>query len=145
MLGRVETLQSLQPSPLVYRNVSEVLRSLGQSKAGGSLRAFSGAAVLEYLGCGLAGLRTRRFVFRHGLLLADLLASVQTRAVSFYRKLHRCKSVPRLPSGRETLRGPGAPSLGASAIDFWRWAFADLKQNALRGVFAELRSPGKSP
>ena len=83
--------------------------------------------------------------FATDFLLADLLASVQTRAVSFYRKLHRCKSVPRLPSGHETLRGPGAPSLGASAIDFWRWAFADLKQNALRGVFAELCSPEKSP
>ena len=39
--------------------------------------------------------------------------------------------------GDEYLRGEGAPAKGASALDFWRWAFADLTQNALRGIFAE--------
>ncbi len=39
--------------------------------------------------------------------------------------------------GDEYLHGDGAPEKGASALDFWRWAFADLNQNALRGVFAE--------
>jgi hypothetical protein len=27
--------------------------------------------------------------------------------------------------------------LGASALEFWRWAFSDLRQNNIRGVFAE--------
>jgi len=40
-------------------------------------------------------------------------------------------------TGIEQLRLGGTPIDGATALDFWRWAFADLRQNALRGVFAE--------
>jgi hypothetical protein len=40
-------------------------------------------------------------------------------------------------NGDEHLHGSGAPATGASALDFWRWAFGDLTQNALRGMFAE--------
>lgn len=39
--------------------------------------------------------------------------------------------------GNERLKGLSAPVTGATALDFWRWAFSDLRQNALRGVFAE--------
>jgi hypothetical protein len=39
--------------------------------------------------------------------------------------------------GHERLMGPGAPATPATAMEFWRWAFSDLRQNALRGIFAE--------
>jgi hypothetical protein len=39
--------------------------------------------------------------------------------------------------GSEPLHGPSAPASGATVLDFWRWAFSDLSDNTLRGVFAE--------
>jgi len=43
---------------------------------------------------------------------------------------------PRL-TGSECLLGQGAELLGATVLDFWRWAFGDLCPNDLRGVFSE--------
>lgn len=40
-------------------------------------------------------------------------------------------------TGHERLIGPAAPDEGAAILDFWRWAFSDLRQNTLRGIFAE--------
>lgn len=45
--------------------------------------------------------------------------------------------MPHLLRGEEQLQLGGAPIEEAMALNFWRWAFADLRQNALRGVFAE--------
>lgn len=42
-----------------------------------------------------------------------------------------------LLSGDERLRLAGTPIDDATTLHFWRWAFSDLRQNALRGVFAE--------
>lgn len=38
-------------------------------------------------------------------------------------------------TGEETLHGPGA--VDGTALDFWRWAYSDIKSNTLRGIFAE--------
>ena len=43
-------------------------------------------------------------------------------------------TVKRL-SGEEALTG--APAAGGTVLDFWQWAFSDLRQNSIRGVFAE--------
>lgn len=43
---------------------------------------------------------------------------------------------PRL-TGDERLTGAGADALEALLLDFWGWAFSDLRSNNLRGVLAE--------
>lgn len=40
-------------------------------------------------------------------------------------------------TGEERLSGSGLPAAPATVLHFWQWAFSDLGQNALRGVFAE--------
>lgn len=40
-------------------------------------------------------------------------------------------------TGQEQLNLDGAPLVGGTAIEFWRWAAGDLRGNALRGHFAE--------
>ena len=39
--------------------------------------------------------------------------------------------------GNERVLGLGAEGIGATVLDFWRWAFRDLYPNDLRRVFAE--------
>lgn len=40
-------------------------------------------------------------------------------------------------TGDERLTGAGSEGLGAHLLDFWGWAFSDLRSNNLRGVLAE--------
>lgn len=40
-----------------------------------------------------------------------------------------------LLSGAEEL--VGADGVSGTALDFWRWAFSDIRNNTLRGIFAE--------
>lgn len=40
-------------------------------------------------------------------------------------------------TGDEALRGAQPPDSNGTVLDFWRWAFSDLSDNVLRGVFAE--------
>lgn len=40
-------------------------------------------------------------------------------------------------SGNEVVKSDGIPLEEATTLDFWRWAFSDLKSNSIRGVFAE--------
>jgi hypothetical protein len=44
---------------------------------------------------------------------------------------------PGLLTGAEAITTPGLPMDGATVLDFWRWAFSDLRANNVRGVFAE--------
>jgi len=46
------------------------------------------------------------------------------------------QTVDRL-SGRECLVDIGLNLPEATALDFWQWAFSDLKMNNIRGVFSE--------
>jgi len=39
---------------------------------------------------------------------------------------------PQLVEGSDEFKG-----LDATAVDFWRWAFSDLRDNIVRGVLAE--------
>lgn len=43
----------------------------------------------------------------------------------------------RTLQGDETLHGTNGAILDATVLEFWRWAFGDLCQNNVRGVFAE--------
>jgi hypothetical protein len=47
------------------------------------------------------------------------------------------RNANRRLQGRETLHGTCATLPDATVLDFWRWAFGDLCQNNVRGVFAE--------
>lgn len=38
-------------------------------------------------------------------------------------------------TGKETLHG--LDDVNGTALDFWRWAFSDIKSNTLRGIYAE--------
>src|SRR5690242_8346990 len=40
-------------------------------------------------------------------------------------------------TGAEPLHAPGLPLADATVLDFWRWAFSDLRLNDVRGIFAE--------
>jgi len=54
-------------------------------------------------------------------------------------------------SGEEALHGADVRLANASILDFWQWAYCDLKDNTGRGVFAEwmvaklLRLPASEP
>lgn len=46
-------------------------------------------------------------------------------------------SIPTRLTGNETISSNINPLRDASVLDFWCWAFSDLKANNIRGIFAE--------